>query len=299
MRSKRSKWLVAGWVLGGAIALVALVLTYAVVSSRLRMHRRYDVRVRDVPAASGALALAEGQRLFVSRGCSDCHGQHGEGHVVMDDAPARLVGPNLTEFARSARSIDFVRALRHGVARDGRPLVFMPSHEFQGLNDEELSRIIAFVFSLPHVESHLPEIQVRPLGNILHFFGLFTLLSAEHIDHTREPQSWPAREASVAYGKTLAVQCTGCHGEGLSGGAIPGAPAAMGVPANLTPHESGLRDWSEADFVHTLRTGVDPRGRRLNPKQMPWPTLGQMNDTELAALFAYLRTLPEKPAGGR
>ena len=41
-----------------------------------------------------------------------------------------------------------------------------------------------------------------------------------------------------------------------------------------------------------LRTGVTPTGRRLDGEQMPWPTLGQMTDIELQAVWTYLQTVP-------
>lgn len=300
MKSRRSKWSVVGWVLGGAAGVIALVLGFAVVSSKMRLGKHYEARVRDVPAVTGPEALQEGKRLFVSRGCGDCHGAQGQGKVVMDAPPGRIVGTNLTRYAAEARSIDFVRAIRNGLARDGRPLVLMPSHELRGLmNDDEIARIVAYVQSLPRVDTALPDNEVRPLGNALHVFGLFPLLAAEHIDHAEDVKTFAAREANAAYGQTLAAGCTGCHGAGFSGGRIPGAPAEMGVPANLTPHASGLAKWSESDFMRVMREGVTPAGRKIDPKQMPWPAFSQMNDTELSAIFAYLKTLPPKEAGKR
>lgn len=298
MASKGSKWRVVAWSLGGVVGLLVVVLAYALVSSRMRMGKRYEVTVADVPVAEGVTALAEGERLFVSRGCSDCHGSRGEGKVFMDGPPALLGGTNLTEYVQHASSLDFVRAVRHGIGQNGRPLIFMPSHELQALNDEELSQVIAYTRSLPRVASPSPAISVRPLGNVLHTFGLFHLIPAELIDHTAT-RTYAKREASVEYGKGLSAQCTGCHGAGLSGGPIPGAPPELGNPRNLTPHATGLASWKEADFVKAMREGVTPDGRHLNPAQMPWPTMGKLNDTELGALFAYLKTVPAKPAGSR
>lgn len=299
MQSKVSKWRWGLRVGAGVLGLLVVALVSAVVTSRVRMGKHYTVQVRNVPAAAGDAALVEGKRLFISRGCADCHGQNGAGHIVMDAPPGLIVGTSLVAYARSASPIDFVRAVRHGVARDGRPLVFMPSQELRNMNDEELSQLIAYTYSLPYVPSQLPEMKARPLGNILHTLGVFPLLSAELIDHAQQLNDFPARQVSVAYGKSLAVGCKGCHGETLSGGPIPGAPPELGIPANLTPHASRLAAWSPADFVRTMREGVDPQGHRLDPKQMPWPAFAQMNDTELGALFAYLRTVPAKPARGR
>jgi hypothetical protein len=64
--------------------------------------------------------------------------------------------------------------------------------------------------------------------------------------------------------------------------------------ANLTPdHETGvLRDFTEQQFVETLRTGRHKgRGRPILPP-MPWQFIGQMTDEDLKAVFAYLRQIP-------
>jgi hypothetical protein len=42
----------------------------------------------------------------------------------------------------------------------------------------------------------------------------------------------------------------------------------------------------------TLRAGMRPDGRPLNNNDMPWQSFAKMNDTELKALFMYLRSLP-------
>lgn len=294
------KWMKWGLVgVGGVAVLVMGFVGVAVASSRSRMGEHYEVKTYELPEVTAESDLAEGKRLFVSRGCGDCHGADGAGKTIMDGPPGRVSGINLTKYAKNATSDDYVRALRHGVAESGRPLVFMPSHEYQGISDEELSRIISYVERLPEKDSTLPENEVRPLGNVLHFVGAFPLLSAEHIDHERRTLTWPERQASVEFGKSLAVGCTGCHGEGLSGGPIPGAPPELGNPRNLTPHASGLAEWTEADFFRAMREGKSRDGSALDPKKMPWPALGAMNDTELSALYKYLRTVPAKPHGER
>jgi cytochrome c553 len=63
--------------------------------------------------------------------------------------------------------------------------------------------------------------------------------------------------------------------------------------ANLTPHrEDGLGAWSKGDFVRALREQRRPDGTRIDPV-MP-AAMGKMTDTELAALWNYLQTLPAK-----
>jgi mono/diheme cytochrome c family protein len=60
---------------------------------------------------------------------------------------------------------------------------------------------------------------------------------------------------------------------------------------NLTPDKTGLGDWTEAQFVKTLRTGRHQGdGRALLPP-MPWIGYAEMTDEDLQAVWAYLRTL--------
>jgi hypothetical protein len=62
-------------------------------------------------------------------------------------------------------------------------------------------------------------------------------------------------------------------------------------PSNLTPDPTGIGAWSEADFVRTLRTGVNPRGDSMDPS-MPWREMRRMTDDDLRAIYRYLRSLP-------
>lgn len=62
---------------------------------------------------------------------------------------------------------------------------------------------------------------------------------------------------------------------------------------NLTPDpETGVGAWTEQEFIDTFRTQRHRgRGRRLLPP-MPVEQIAHMTDEDLAAVFAYLRTIP-------
>jgi mono/diheme cytochrome c family protein len=70
-------------------------------------------------------------------------------------------------------------------------------------------------------------------------------------------------------------------------------PWGVSFTANLTPDpETGLGKWTVRDFIATIRTGRHMgRGREILPP-MPIPVYSQMKDADLAAIFAYLRTIP-------
>ena len=68
-------------------------------------------------------------------------------------------------------------------------------------------------------------------------------------------------------------------------GGVPGQIGPLGPDLNL------VKQWSLAEFITTMRTGIDLNGQELS-KQMPWRPLGRMDDEELAAVHEYLTRLP-------
>ncbi len=70
-------------------------------------------------------------------------------------------------------------------------------------------------------------------------------------------------------------------------------PWGVSFTANLTPDkETGLGSWTEQEFVTALRSGRHRgRGRPILPP-MPWQGIGTLTDDDLAAIWAYLRTIP-------
>jgi mono/diheme cytochrome c family protein len=126
---------------------------------------------------------------------------------------------------------------------------------------------------------------------------LVPLLPAELIDHADRDFTQPDAGVSEEYGRYLATSCTGCHGEGYSGGKIPGVPPDWPVAANLTPDSSGLGTWTEEQFKTFLMTGARPDGRLVDAQYMPWPLGAAMTDDERSALWVFFRSLPATPQG--
>ncbi len=69
-------------------------------------------------------------------------------------------------------------------------------------------------------------------------------------------------------------------------------PWGVSFTRNLTPDTAtGLGSWTDQMFIKTLRTGKHMgEGRPLLPP-MPWKAIGQLSDSDLVAMFAYLRSL--------
>ena len=70
-------------------------------------------------------------------------------------------------------------------------------------------------------------------------------------------------------------------------------PWGLSYTANLTPDSAtGIGAWTEAQFINTIRNGKHlGDGRPIMPP-MPWQFIGQMNDDDLKAIYAFLRSLP-------
>jgi cytochrome c553 len=289
------KWL---GILLGVVVLVALVVVgLAWRISEKGLGRIYASNDPPLTMQRDAQALAFGKHLFVTHGCADCHGADGAGKLVFDAGPVmRLVAPNITLGGRiKDYSVDQVAAaIRNGVKPDGHSLVFMPVADFHEMSDADTAVLVAYVQSLPVSGNDPGPLKIRPLGRVLYWLGDFPLVSAETVDHTPHSRSAPPAAATADYGKYLAQGCTGCHGENFAGQHVPGTPPEFPDAANLTPHANGLATWTQADFVRALREGKRPDGRALDPF-MPWKALGQMSDEELAAIWAYLRTVPPEP----
>lgn len=288
--------------LSGAVVLAVLLVGGLYLLSAWHYNETYAVEAAAVPipALDDSAAIATGRHLAVTRGCADCHGANYGGKTFIDDPMmGTITGANLTSgrggIGAHYTDADWVRALRHGVDPQGKPLVFMPSDEYTHLSDEDLGALVAYLKQLPPVDNVVPEPAPGPMARLLavRAAGGVPTLAAEQIDHeaARSREAAPPPRANAQYGAYLAPTCTGCHGQDFAGGPIPGAPPDWPAAANLTPHPtSGLGTWSIVDFIRALRTRRRPDGSHISDV-MP-AAMSQMTDTELGALWAYLQTLP-------
>lgn len=284
-----------------AISIVAIVVVAALAVygfSEARYRNQYAVTPRAVAIHSDSASIARGAHLVHSfGGCAECHGANLGGKVVFDDpAIGRVYGANLTRgkggLGASLTTADIVRALTHGVGRDGRPLKVMPSSDYAHLSDSDIAALVAYVQSTPPVDAEQPPVTVGPVGRALFLAGKLPILHAERIDHVAVQSSRSVVAGPTAeYGEYVAaVGCKGCHGQSLAGGPIEGGAPDWPPAANLTA-AGKLARWTEADFAQVLRTGKRPDGSTVNVV-MPVRQMKNMTDEEIHALWLYLRTLP-------
>src|SRR4030095_2052244 len=108
---------------------------------------------------------------------------------------------------------------------------------------------------------------------------------------------------TAEYGRYLVrsvANCRGCHtrrstitgaftGPELAGETPLHEPAGTFVPPDLTPTGAGISGLhSEEEFIARFRA----QGRYVEGSPMPWEEFARMTDTDLAAVYRYLLTLP-------
>jgi len=286
------RWLLI--LVGTVVAAAVLLVAYVFFASSRLMARTYPLDVPQVTIPSDAASVARGKYIYEKLSiCGECHDKDLGGKVVQESfVMGRLVAPNLTRGRGGIRTEqpdysdqDFVRVLTHGVKRNGRSVVFMPTADLH-FTAEDLAALIAYVKSAPPVDRTLPETSVGPLARALGLFVDFPLATASRIDHSQNRllQSPNAADA-VAMGEYLVstAGCRACHGANLTGGGGP-PPGA----SNITP--TGIGDWTEQDFFIALRTHKRPNGSVIS-ETMP-KTYGDMADGDLRRILGYLRTVP-------
>lgn len=283
------KWL--GMLLLVVVAGVAGLFGIAWLVDRNAAATVYAVNDPALSIPTDSHALAQGAHLFATRGCADCHAADGAGREVFDAGPVvRVVAPNITPAVLQQRGYDADRiaaAIRHGVRPDGTPLLFMPVHDWHNLGDADTAALVAYMATLPAREHDPGASVIRPLGKVLAMFGRFPAYPAATLDHSPRQRATPEVKVSVEFGRYIAESCTGCHGKNFAGGLVmkPGTPPT----ANLTP--TALANWSEDDFIRSMREGKRPDGSSID-SMMPWQAYSKMTDVELRSLWQFLKRLP-------
>lgn len=127
--------------------------------------------------------------------------------------------------------------------------------------------------------------------SLLTFTSLFlTGAFSARADYTDQ-----ADEIAKGHYQSVIGDCMACHtkpgGAPFAGGAPLQTPFGALVPPNITPDvETGIGAWSLEDFTRMMKTGIGHKGIRLYPA-MPYPNYTLMPENDIAALWAYMKTV--------
>lgn len=250
--------------------------------------------------------------------CADCHSQRDfskfsgpptpgtefVGGDVFDHTmgfPGRFVSANITPYGISEWTDgELFRLITTGVKRDGTPIFpVMPYHNFGQMDPQDIEAVIAYLRTLTPVSSDHPKSKADfPVNFIMRTMP-------KEADFTEKPP----KTDRVAYGRYMftAAACADCHTQFEKGkftGPVGGGGREFLFPdgnivrtANLTPHETGLKQYTQESFIGRFKMYSDSTYTLPSVKPgefqtiMPWYMYSGMTEDDLGAIYTYLQTL--------
>lgn len=258
--------------------------------------------------AAGNRDLANGEQIFHAGGCASCHGEDLGGGLELPTDFGTFRAPNISSdpvqgiggWSEEA----FVHAMRSGVSPGGRHYYpAFPYTAYARARIPDLLDLKAFIDSLPPVERANDEHELPFPWNLRRGIGLWKRLYLDPrpvlTDGVGDPRLLRGRYLVEALG-----HCGECHtprdrlggldlGRWLAGGP---APEGEGRVPNITPHEDGIRDWSEKDIAYYLESGFTPDFDTVGGSMVDvQENLAKLGDENRAAIAAYLKAVPALP----
>jgi mono/diheme cytochrome c family protein len=246
--------------------------------------------------------------------CVACHAVPGGapfsgGHAMATPLGA-IFGTNITPDAETGIGhyslADFDRALRRGVARDGRRLYpAMPYPSYAKVSDEDVRALYAY-FMKGVRPAHQPNRQSTIPWPLNMRWPLALWNAVFSTTKTFTPQ--PARDAAWNRGAYLVESlghCGACHtprGLAMNEKALDGSDARFlsgalidgwYAPSLRGDDNHGLARWSEGDIHQFLKTGRNSHGVVFGSMSDAFNNSTQfMTDADLMAIAHYLKSLP-------
>lgn len=270
--------------------------------------------IATLPAfAQDAKLLARGTYLMDSVvACGNCHVQRDKGKplfdrglsggMLFDEEPFKAYAPNITPDRETGigswTDAQLIKAIREGIRPDGSVIgPPMPIMFYRGMSDEDVKAIVAYLRAQPPVKNAVPKSEYR------------IKLPPNYGPAISRKIVAPSPRDRLKYGAYLAGplgHCMDCHtpwvkgipdmkNAGAGGNPFKG-PWGVAVSRNLTPHASGLKGWSDAEIARAIREGVRKDGSPLKPP-MAFGWYKNINEADMKALIAYLRSLKPLPLG--
>jgi mono/diheme cytochrome c family protein len=303
----------------GAICLTVLAAIYFSACN----NNKSDQPAADNKEDSTKKVLARGEYLVRHvAGCIDCHskrdftiysgpviaGTEGGGGFVFDSKlglPGTVYGRNITPDAETGigtwTDAEILRAVTQGISKNGDTLFpLMPYPNFNRMAKEDLMSIIAYIRTLKPIKNKVPQRQLMvPIAMV--YPG--NMLQPSVDGNMRPPES-----DKVKYGEYLATMadCATCHSpltqQGpdmtrmFSGGYTFDIGICKVQSANITPDSAtGIGAWNEERFLMKFTPYREEKNYNYKVDKentiMPLSEMADMTDSDLKAIYAYLRSI--------
>lgn len=302
----------------GIIILVIVLIIGGLASFiAIRGIPKYEVHVPEIPTVEITPERVERGAKIASMLCQSCH---------LNRETNEMTGVNMFEIPEfgmiNAKNITNDHEAGIGKWTDAQLIYFLRTgiNPFTGqyvpiympklvhISDEDMRSIVAYLRSDKHEvqasKSELPDSKPSFLTKFL------CTVAFKPYDFPKEPIPDPDTTNQLEWGKYLTLyqlECYACHSKSFEklnmlepeksegffgGGNTMTAPDGSKITSlNLTPdEETGIGSWSEEVFINAVRNGTVPTGPALRQPMMPFVYL---TDSELKAIYAYLRTVPK------
>ena len=256
--------------------------------------------------------------------CMDCHatrdwskfsgppteGTLGKGGDRFDQTvglPGVYYAKNITPFGiKRYTDGELLRVITAGVTKEGRAMFpLMPYLNYGKMDREDIFDIIAYIRSISPIESTIPE--------SVSDFPMSIIINA--LPEKASPQKKPDPKDELAYGAYMANAsgCVECHTDvnngqiikelSFSGGREFLFPnGAVVRSSNITQDsETGIGKWTREQFIARFKQYADSAYviPSVKPDEfntiMPWTMYAHMKESDLSAIFAYLKTVKAIP----
>ena len=312
---KKKKW---PRILGGLFILLVVAVIAAILYLKFALP---SVPLKEITVSQTPENVKRGAYLANHvMVCMDCHstrawnrfsgppepGTLGKGGEVFDQRmgfPGSFAAANITPYyLKDWTDAEIYRAITSGVTKEGRALFpIMPYPYYGTLDDEDIFSIIAYLRTIPAIESEVAGSSATfPMNLVLNT-----------LPKESSPTKRPDPSDVVSYGKYLvqAAACVECHTPAehgqiveklaFSGGREFLMPdGSMLITPNITPDSAtGIGAWSKEAFIARFKA-YDPltftapvlhKGDMQTT--MPWTMYAGMDTTDLVAMYTYLHTL--------
>jgi len=277
---------------------------------------QFVTRPRTLPATSLPRHVSDqtiGERIFHVGGCASCHSSAGDdsnppilgGGLAMETGFGVFHVPNISSDPSNGIGgwtvAEFVNAMKMGVSPGGGHYYpAFPYTSYGHMSLEDLMDLKSFLDTLPATDEENKDHTLKFPWNIRMGLGLWKLLN---LDAGAVISDLPVNQ-QVARGRYLVEgpgHCGECHTpRNWSGGLdkkhwLGGAPSpdGDGMVPNITPHEHGLKDWSQNDIVYYLESGFTPEFDTVGGSMAKvQENISRLPAQDREAIAAYLRAIP-------
>lgn len=300
-----------------AIALLSLFVVASFYFSSCQNKKQSPKPISKEDSVKNMIARGEYLANHVTV-CIDCHSIRDTGRFAMpivpgtegggaafpfsktEFVPGMVMPSNITPAAlKDWSDEEIARAITRGINKKGDTLFpIMPYHSYSKLAKSDVQAIVAYIRSLKPVEHQtMPRKLEIPMS-------LLGPLPDGNLDNNKIPDT----ADKVSYGQylTTIAACADCHTprneKGLdfsklfAGGTLFENQLFKVAVANITPDSAtGIGAWTEEMFVNKFKENASDAVVNTRPGRnntfMPWTMYGKMKESDLKAIYAFLRTV--------